>query len=158
LFFIRRRETTVPLAWVALACVSIAINGARDLPQYFIQAAPALALAAGMAAALALPRVPVAARGLVVGLLAAATRRVGSHPFPQLAANVSYDTQYVVGRVDRRTYLGKFGSREIDKSSAIGNRDVGDFLASHTSPAESVYVFGYSPGAYVYADRRSASR
>lgn len=148
----------IPLLWVALACVSIAINGARDLPQYFVQAAPALALAAGMAAALTLPRLPLAARWIVVALIAAATWRVGSDPFPKLAANVWFDTQYALGRVDPRTYLAKFGSREIDKYSAIGNRDVGDFLASHTRPDETVYVFGFSPGAYVYAERRSASR
>ena len=39
-----RRERLVAVAWVAAACLSIAINGSRDLPQYFVQAAPALAL------------------------------------------------------------------------------------------------------------------
>jgi len=158
LFFIRRRAVWVPLLWVALACVSIAINGARDLPQYFIQAAPALALSAGMAAALTRPHLPAAARWIVVALLAAATWRVGSDPFPKLAANVRYDSEYLLGRMDRRTYLARFGSREIDKYSALGNRDIGDFLASHTGADDTVYVFGYSPGAYVYAERRSASR
>jgi hypothetical protein len=158
LFFSRRRVVWVPLVWVALACVSIAINGARDLPQYFVQAAPALALSAGMAGALTLPHFPAAARWIVVVLVAAATWRVGSDPFPKLAANVRYDSQYLLGRMDRRTYLARFGSREIDKYSALGNRDVGDFLASHAGPDDTVYVFGYSPGAYVYAERRSASR
>jgi hypothetical protein len=148
----------VPLVWVALACLSIAVNGARDLPQYFIQAAPALALAAGMAAAMALPKLPVAGRWLVVLLVAAATWRVGSDPFPKLAANVWHDTQYLAGRIDRRTHLARYGSRDIDKYSAIGNRDVGDFLAARTRPGETVYVFGFSPAAYVYADRPSASR
>jgi hypothetical protein len=158
LCFVRRRIAWIPLVWVALACVSIAINGARDLPQYFIQAAPALALAAGMAAALTLPRLPVAARWLVIVVVAAATWRVGSDPFPKLAGNVWQDSQYLLGRMDRRTYLAKFGSRDVDKYSAIGNLDVGGFLASHTRPDETVYVFGFSPAAYVYADRRSASR
>jgi hypothetical protein len=158
LAFLKRRGVWIPLVWVALACVSIAINGARDLPQYFIQAAPALALAAGMAAALTLPRLPQAPRWIVVGVIAAATWRVGSDPFPKLAANVRYDVQYLTDRIDRRAYLARFGSREIDKYSALGNRDVGDFLASHTSPDDTVYVFGFSPGAYVYANRRSASR
>lgn len=158
LVFLRRRAVLIPLLWVALACLSIAINGARDLPQYFVQAAPALALAAGLAAALTLPRLPVAARWIVVALIAAATWRVGSDPFPKLAANVWYDSRYLFGRMDERTYLAKFGSREIDKYSAIGNRDVGGFLRSRTAPTDTVYVFGFSPGAYVYAQRRSASR
>jgi hypothetical protein len=158
LFFVRRRVSWIPLLWVALACLSIAINGARDLPQYFIQAAPALALASGMAAALTLPRLPGAARWIVVAFVTAATWRVGSDPFPKLAANVWYDSQHLLGRTDQRGYLARFGSREIDKYSALSNRDLGDFLASHTGPDDTVYVFGFSPGAYVYAERRSASR
>ena len=38
------RERLVPVVWVAAACLSIAINGSRGLPQYFVQANPALAL------------------------------------------------------------------------------------------------------------------
>ena len=51
----------MPLLWFAAACVSIAVNGSRGLPQYFLQALPALALAAGLAWALVWPR--SAARG-----------------------------------------------------------------------------------------------
>jgi hypothetical protein len=69
------------------------------------------------------------------------------------------DTQYAIGRVDRRTHLARFGGmRDVDKYSALDNMDIGAFLASKTTPEETVYVFGYSPGAYVYAGRRSASR
>jgi hypothetical protein len=42
--------------------------------------------------------------------------------------------------------------------SALDNLDLGAFFAARTQPEETVFVFGYSPGAYVYADRRSASR
>src|SRR5690606_9240126 len=35
--------------WIAAAVVAIALNG-RDLPQYFVQATPALALGAGLGA------------------------------------------------------------------------------------------------------------
>ena len=45
-----RIERLVPVAWTAAACLTIAINGSRDLPQYFVQAAPALALAAAWGA------------------------------------------------------------------------------------------------------------
>lgn len=156
----QRRLVTgwIPVVWVALACVSIAMNGSRDLPQYFLQAAPALALAAGMAAAIAIPPLPVAARWAVVLLLAIATWRVGADPFPKLVANVWHDTQYVIGRMDRRTHLARYGSRDVDKYSALDNREIGDFLEAHARRDETVYVFGYSSGAYVYADRRSASR
>jgi hypothetical protein len=155
---VRRRAAWIPVAWTAAACLSITINGSRDLPQYFLQAAPALGLAAGAAAALTLPVLPAAARWIVIALIAAATWRVGVDPFPKLAANVWHDTQYAIGRIDRRTHLAKYGARDIDKYSALGNLDVGTFLGAQTRADETVYVFGFSPGAYAYAGRRSASR
>lgn len=156
---VRRRAAWLPVAWVAIACVSIAINGSRELPQYFLQTAPALALAAGLAATSALAPLPVLARWLIVLLVAYGTWRVGDDPFPKLARNVWQDTQYAIGRVDRRAHLARFGgARDTDKYSALDNMDIGAFLASKTAPDETVYVFGYSPGSYVYANRRSASR
>lgn len=153
---IRRRALWMPVAWVAVACLSIAINGSRGLPQYFVQAAPALALAAGAAAVVALRPLPVAARWLVVGLLAFGVWRVND--FSKFASNIGHDVRYVAGRMDRRTYLARYGGEREEKYSALDNIDLGAFLASHTRPDQTVYVFGFSPGAYVYADRRSASR
>ena len=155
----RRREAWIPLAWVAAACLSIAINGSRGLPQYFLQAAPALALAAGLGLTLGLARLPSTARWIVVALIAVGVWRAGPDPFPGLASSIWHDTQYVLGRIDRRTHLARYGgARDVDKYSALDNMDIGAWLASRTRPDETVYVFGYSPGAYVYADRRSASR
>ena len=149
----------MPVIWVAAACLSIAINGSRGLPQYFLQAAPALALAAGVGLTLAIPPLPALARWAVVLVIAVGAWRVGTDPFPKLAANVWHDTQYLLGRIDRRTHLARYGgARDVDKFSALDNRDLGAFLAQGTAPADTVYVFGFSPGAYVYADRRSASR
>src|SRR5258708_36068983 len=50
------------------------------------------------------------------------------------------------------------GARDVDKYSALDNRDIGAFFAAKTAPGETVFIFGFSPGAYAYADRRSASR
>lgn len=157
---IRSRVLWLPIVWVGLACVSIAINGSRELPQYFVQAAPALALAAGVAAAAALTPAPVAVRWIVTLLVAGACWRVGSEPFPKkLAVNVWHDLEYVIGRVDSRTHLARYGgTRDVDKYSALDNIDIGAFLARSTRPDETVYVFGFSPGSYAYANRRSASR
>ena len=47
-----KRERLIAPAWVAAACLTIAVNGSRGLPQYFIQALPALALAAAWAGSL----------------------------------------------------------------------------------------------------------
>jgi hypothetical protein len=147
----------IPLAWVAAACVSIALNGSRGLPQYFVQAAPALALAAGFAFALTLPVLPQVVRSAFVLLVAIGVWRVND--FPKLGANLWHDTQFVLGRIDRRTHLARYGGlREIDKYSALDNVDLGAMLAQRSKANEPVFVFGFSPAAYVYADRRSASR
>jgi hypothetical protein len=153
-----RRAAWIPVAWVAVACVSIMINGSRNLPQYFVQAAPALALAAGVAAAFTMPRLPKPLQWIVAIGLAVFVWRAGDDPFPKLAHNVWQDTSYALGRVDRRTHLARFGGRDVDKYSALDNADLGAFFAAHTRPDESVYVFGYSPASYVYAERKSASR
>ena len=156
---IARRPALIPVAWVTAACVVIAINGSRSLPQYFVQAAPALALAAGVAATAGLAPLPKIIRWLVVLALAVGVWRTGDDPFPKLAHNVWHDTRYVLGRIDRRTHLARYGGlREVDKYSALDNVDLGAYLGAHTRPEDSVFVFGYSPGAYVYANRRSASR
>ena len=116
----------LPVAWVAAACVSIAINGSRNLPQYFLQAAPALALAAGLAGTVALTPLPKAARWLIVAVIAVFVWRAGDDPFPKLAGNVWHDTQYVTGRIDRRTHLAQYGgARDSDKYSALDNMDIG---------------------------------
>jgi hypothetical protein len=154
---LKRRETWLPVIWVAASCLAIAINGSRGLPQYFVQAAPGLALAAGLGAAAALPRVPSLARWIVVVLIAVGVWRVND--FPKLVANIGHDCEYIAGRIDRRTHLARYGGqREIDKYSALDNMDLGSMLSERARPDETVYVFGFSPGAYVYADRRSASR
>ena len=51
------RSVLTVLAWLAAAAVSIAVNGSRSLPNYFVQANPALALTAG-AGLLAVLRTP----------------------------------------------------------------------------------------------------
>ncbi len=157
---VRRRALWIPLVWVAAACVSIAINGSRELPQYFVQASPALALAAALGLVAGLRPAPLPIRWAVAIVIAYGSWRAGSEPFPRkLAVNVWHDTEYAIGRVDRRSHLARFGGgRDGDKYSALDNIDIGWFLAQKTRPDETVYVFGFSPGSYAYANRRSASR
>jgi hypothetical protein len=154
---ISRPRFLIPLVWVAASCVAIAVNGSRGLPQYFVQAAPALALACGIGGVAALRRAPRVVAMAVVAIVAVGVWRVDD--FSKLAGNIGYDTQYLLGRVERRTYLARYGGqREADKYSAVDNLDLGDMLRARAQPGETVYVFGFSPGAYVYADRQSASR
>jgi hypothetical protein len=153
----RKRIAWLPVMWVAAACLSIAVNGSRGLPQYFVQAAPALALAAGLGATIVAPLMPRVIGAALAILVAIGVWRIDD--FPKLVSNVSHDLSYIAGRIDRRTHLARYGGqRDVDKYSALDNLDLGAMLAARAQPHETVFVFGFSSGAYVYAARRSASR
>ncbi|MCX6545566.1 MAG: hypothetical protein NTV05_14290 [Acidobacteria bacterium] len=153
---VRRPSLTVPLVWIAVACVAIAVNGSRGLPQYFIQASPALALVAGIAGAEIWGKMPRASRLLLVALAVWAVSRVVS--IPDGVNATTWDSARLVGRIDEATYLTRFGGRPGDKYSVPDLRDLASQIRARTAPADPVYVFGFSPAAYVYAERRSASR
>lgn len=155
-------RTALPVLWVGAACLSIAINGSRGLPQYFVQAIPALALAAGVATAILWPAslVPVrwrwAARLAAVALVAIAAARVTD--LDKIPRNAAHDLAYAAGRLSRDEHLARYGGRDVDKYSAAGVVRLSEFLEAGSTPGEPVYIFGFSPGAYVRADRVSASR
>ncbi len=149
------RDRLVAVAWVAAACVSIAINGSRDLPQYFIQAGPALALAAAWAGSL------LWTRRRVVNLTAAALVAVGVwrvNDFPKLADNTWHDALYAAGRTSHADHLGRYGDRTTRKYSALAMAELAALLEQRSAANETVFVFGFSSGAYVEAHRTSASR
>ncbi len=152
----RRLYIVVP-AWVAAACVSIAVNGSRGLPQYFVQAWPALSLAAGLVLALLWPRLSRIPRLVVVALLVTGVWRVTT--IPKGIENTWYDAHAIAGRIPREAYLERFGRYQAgDKYSAIAVEQLAGYLRAHTAPEDRVLVFGFSPGALVEAHRRSASR
>jgi len=152
----------LPVAWVAMACLSIAINGSRGLPQYFVQANPALALAAGVAAAHLWPAAAMPARWrplariAAIGIVATAVWRVND--FRKIPANAAHDLAYLAGRTSREEHLMRYGGQRNDKYSALAVHRLGLYLGARTPSQDYVYIFGFSPGAYVKADRASASR
>ena len=152
---LKDRERLLPPAWVAAACLVIAVNGSRGLPQYFVQAAPGLALAAGWAASM------LVSRRRTINLLAlvvviVAVWRVNE--FPKLAQNLAHDTRYLFGTISRDDHLGRYGEPERRKYSAIAIAQLADLIRRDTSPDDRVYVFGFAAGAYANAGRASASR
>jgi hypothetical protein len=151
----RSREPLVVVAWVAAACLTIAINGSRELPQYFVQAGPALALAAAWGGSLVRRRSGLANAALIAAVLFAIWR---VDDFTKLADNTRHDARYVAGRVSRTEHLARYGDRATRKYSALAMDELGTFMRAHSRPEESVYVFGFSSAAYVTAERRSASR
>jgi hypothetical protein len=160
----QRASLAVPLAWLAAALLSITINGQRDLPNYFVQANPALALAAaaGFAAAVAAGRWP---RVVAAVILALGLWRVGDEGprgslrlggLPGLVENVRFDVAYARGRLDRAAYLSRFRGVKYD----AGEIDqVAKYIRETTDASEPVYVFGFLGGSILWlSDRESASR
>lgn len=152
---VRQRERLIAPAWVAAACLTIAINGSRGLPQYFIQALPALALAAAWAASLLWTRKHVV-NALALLVVVVAIWRVNE--FTNLAGNIAHDTAYLSGRMSRETHLARYGDREQRKYSALAMTELAGFIQARTRPEDRIYVFGFASGTYVQADRASASR
>jgi hypothetical protein len=150
-----KRDRLFAPAWVAAACLSIAINSSRGLPQYFVQAGPALALAAGWAVALLWTK-QRAVNALALAVVAFGLWRVNE--FPKLIDNTWHDTQYLTGRSTRAEHLARYGDRDTRKYSALAVAELADYLRSHTAETDSVYIFGFSSGSYVQAARPSASR
>jgi hypothetical protein len=157
LLSIRDRRLVIAPAWVAAACLSITVNSSRELPQYFVQAAPALALASGVAGAIAWRALWPLSRAALFLLLAVGVVRVNQ--FDKWAASTVYDLDHARGRTTREQYLSKFGGqRPTDKFSALATWQLGERLRAETAPTDRVLVLGFSAGALVRADRQSASR
>lgn len=150
-----KRERLAGPAWVAAACLSIAINGSRGLPQYFVQALPLLALTAACAGALFWTRKQVV-NLLIVAVVAYGVWRVSD--FPKLTGNIAHDARYAAGRLSKEAHLARYGDRDQRKYSALAMAELATFIHSRTSAADRVYIFGFSSGAYVKAERASASR
>ena len=205
---LRDRALLMAPAWVAAACLVIAVNGSRGLPQYFVQALPALALAAAWAWTAAVPglktrptktdtpglktrptktdtpglktrptktdtpglktrptktdtpglktRPTRIVKIAVLALVAIAVWRVNE--FSNLSNNFRHDASYLLGRMTREEHLARYGEAERRKYSAPAMAQLAEFVRARTSEDDAIYVFGFSGGAYVNADRRSASR
>ena len=159
------RQTMVVVSWLAAAGISIAVNGARELPQYFVQAAPALALAAGAGIASLAGR-PLLLRLGIGAVMLAGLWRVGADApgrlgarwggLPRLVEHARADYAALTGQVDRPTYLTRFRGRKYD---AVAIDELARHARETTAPADRVFVFGFSGGvAGALAERASASR
>ena len=146
-----------PVLWVAAACLSIAVNGSRGLPQYFLQAAPALALAFAVAAAWAWPHLRPVTRTLAIVAVVVATQRVVN--VDKVVDYLRWDLSAWTGTRTRDEYLARFGARDSgDKYSALAVRELAQAITERVQPNETVLVLGFSPGALLQSERRSATR
>lgn len=171
LLLIRKRtaaHTWMAIGWLAAACVSIMINGARNLPQYFMQAQPALAFAAGAglwAAWTHGARTQRTLRAIVIVVLALGLWRVGDElvavklgGLPEVVRNARFDLDYARGRIDRPTYLARFQEQTDAKYVPLSAARLTSLVRETTSPSDRILVFGLSASVYVNAPRQSASR
>jgi hypothetical protein len=156
------RSTLVAYGWVAAAVLSIAINGSRSLPNYFVQADPALALTASAGLA-TLTFFSWRVRGMVALVLLLALWRVGSDTpvwgmrlgsLPGLFSNVGYDLRYIRGHVERNTYLARFKGQKHD---ALENEELVRYIRANTSASDRVFVFGFSGGSIGWKSGRASS-
>jgi hypothetical protein len=150
------RYLVVP-AWIAAACMAIAVNGSRGLPQYFVQAWPALAMSAGLMLAMTWRHLSLVPRLALIALVATGVWRVTT--IPKAFDYWMHDVRYISGELSREAYLSRFGERASgDKYSAVAIDELAAYLRANSGPADRVLVFGFSPGALVEARRASATR
>jgi hypothetical protein len=149
----RNLHAWVALGWIAAACVSIAVNGARNLPQYFVQANPALAFAAG-AGWMTLGRrgTPALARAGLIVLLAAGLWKVGDEParvrlggLSEAVRNTWFDLSYARGRVDRAAYLARFQAQAETKYVPLASEQLIARVQTETSAADRFSCSGSPP-------------
>ena len=142
----RRPALAVVPVWAIACCLSIAINGSRSLPQYFIQAQPALALAAGIAAAESWQWLRPWSRTIVAILLAIAVGRVTS--FPRGIDATLYDLRQLLGGQSRAEYLERYGGRPGEQDLRRGRiRACGISRHAHGEgrPGPHLRLFRWSP-------------
>jgi hypothetical protein len=156
------RSTLVVLAWLAAAMVSIGINGSRGLPNYFVQAYPALAMAAGAGFATLGAR-PVWARVAVALLLLVGLWRVGSDApvfglrlasLPGAIDNARYDLAYARGEMNRATYVSRFRGQKHDVREV---EELVRYVRDTTSSIDPIFVFGFSGGSVCWKSERVSS-
>ena len=148
----------LPVLWVAAACLSIAVNGSRGLPQYFLQAAPGAG--AGLRrrrdVGVAAPRQAVAPASRS-SLVVVGVQRVVN--VDKIVDYLQWDVSAWTGSRSREDYLARFGGRDTgDKYSALAVRELAQVIAERVPANETVLVLGFSPGALLQSERRSATR
>jgi hypothetical protein len=161
----RRPAAWVAAAWVLAACLSIAINGARNLPQYFVQANPALAFAAGAGIWTALRYRGRIARGMIIAAIAVGLWRVGDEPqmlrlggLPEVARNAAFDLSYARGQISRTAYLTRFQQQADTKYVPLSAEALTAHVERSTASSDRILVFGLAASVYVNSGRESASR
>jgi hypothetical protein len=153
-----RRLEALPalaIAWGAASAAAIWANGAWLFSTYFVHALPPLAIMAGwllvgIRRPLKLHR--IAAWLAIPALLALLVVR---HYPVRVVGFPKGDLDYLMGRIDRQTYLERFGGYGNDRGySARANGELDRYIGARTRPDDRIYIFGISgTETYFAADR-----
>lgn len=122
------------LAWALLA-LAAAASGGRDYQHYFIQTLPPVALLAGLGLAALATWARDARHGFLTRGLAALALLAA------LAAPLWHSAQ------------ARHRTQPVDPSARVSA-----YIKTHTNPTDKIFVWGYHPDIYLFADRRPASR
>jgi hypothetical protein len=156
------RLASLGVVWLAAALLAVFINGPRLFTTYFVPPQIPLCLLAAwlLHEVIAIqPRWKLLAGTAVLALTAFLFVQSGS--IARAAQSISWDWQYISGRVDRMTYLDRFPPKKADGSrgfSAADNQRLADYVSAHTDPAERIFVFGMVGGTYYSSQRLPANR
>ena len=158
----RRLSPAAGLAviWGGAAALVIVVNGSRLFNSYFIQAFPPLAVLATWvlieSARLGRARRVIA---LATGVLMIAVPVQRSY-VGRVLESTRADLEALRGRVDRMTYLERFGGYANGRGySARANAEVAAHVRSQTTPEEQIFLFSINgAGIYFEADRLPAQR
>ncbi len=165
LWDLARTRRLPPLAslavlWGGTSAMVIAVNGMWLFNTYFIQACPPLALLAAWwltegSSQSAMRR--VAAGATVIAMLGLLYQR---NYVPKVIGMATYDASFLMGRIDTPAYLERFGGYADDGGySAKANAEVADYVRTHTTADDRIYLFGINgAGVYLLSDRLTAHR
>ena len=143
--------------WLAAAFLAIVLNGPRMFQTYFMPSLVPLCLLAAWLVDRAFKRRSKVAAGLLVAFAGIMLFRSGS--VQRAAGQTAWDTRHLLGQLERRDYLELFQSRTVPRPfSAADNERLAEYLRSHTTPDERIFIFGMTASAYFQSGRMPASR
>ena len=143
-----KSSTDALLALWALASLAGVASASWFFPHYWIQLLPAAALIIAVAADRTIDRLRAERPSLVAFGLGVVVVQVG---VLLLQPTIGV---YTAPTVEARHEL----RRETSGPRETASQTIGEFVREITSPGDRIYVQGYTPAVYYYADRAPASR
>jgi len=148
------------IAWGGAAALVIIVNGARLFNSYFIQTFAPLALLGAWFLVDALRGTRVRRMVALATTAVMAALLIQRGYVPRVFEWVRADLDALRGRVDRLTYLERFGGYGNNRGySARANEELADYVRAHTVTDDRIFLFGINgAGVYFLADRLTAHR